>query len=285
MNTSELTLHIERKEEKAMKYVVIKCGGSVFERLPQSFYQTIVDLKNTGNYHPIIVHGGGPLISQLLDQAGVKSQFVNGLRVTTDEVLDVVEMALSGSMNKKIVRFLSQAGGKAVGISGVDGNLLTAAKADHAEKLGFVGKVAHVQTSMLDMIAHDGAIPVISPLAMDETGQRYNINADMAASAVAEALGAKLCFITDIPGIYEEIDGEKKVFHQLNEYDINQLIKEEVIFGGMIPKVESALSALNKNVPEVSIVNGMDPSAFLSFMQGKEVGTRILLEKEMPYAK
>ncbi|SFL68084.1 N-acetylglutamate kinase [Gracilibacillus orientalis] len=266
-----------------MNYVVIKCGGSVFEQLPPSFYQDIVTIQQQGEWQPIIVHGGGPLISQLLEQTGVKSTFVNGLRVTTNEVLDVVEMALSGSMNKGIVRKIAEVEGKAIGVSGIDGNLLEAKRMTDDTTLGFVGEVIQVNTSLLESFASQGLIPVISPIGMDKTGQRYNINADMAASAVAQALEAKLCFISDIPGIYHEVDGEKQVFHQLNEATIEELIQQEVIFGGMIPKVKSALSALRKNVREVSIVDGTADHGLIEFMQGKQVGTRIALEQEVPY--
>ncbi|QGH36579.1 acetylglutamate kinase [Gracilibacillus salitolerans] len=266
-----------------MNYVVIKCGGSVFEQLPSSFYQDIVTIQKQGEWQPIIVHGGGPLISQLLEQTGVKTTFVKGLRVTTNEVLDVVEMALSGSMNKGIVRKIAEANGEAIGLSGIDGKLLEAKRMKDDTTLGFVGEVIQVNKNLLESFVDQGLIPVVSPIGMDKTGQRYNINADMAASAVAQALEAKLCFISDIPGIYHEVDGEKQVFHQLNEAKIEALIQEEIIFGGMIPKVKSALSALHKNVREVSIVDGTAAHGLVEFMQGKQVGTRIALEQEVPH--
>lgn len=264
-----------------MNYVIIKCGGSVFERLPSSFYQNIAEIHKQGKWQPVIVHGGGPLISKLLDQTGVKTTFVDGLRVTTNEVLDVVEMALSGAINKQIVRKLTETGVKAVGLSGVDGKLLQAKPIAQADKLGFVGEAAKVHTELIKTVANEGLIPVISPVGVDDEGQRYNINADMAASAVAQALHAKLCFVSDIPGIYEEINGEKHVFHHLNEHSIKQLIEKKIITDGMIPKVNSALEALYKNVSEVSIVDGMYENGLLQFMEGKSIGTRISLEKEV----
>ncbi|UOQ50014.1 acetylglutamate kinase [Gracilibacillus caseinilyticus] len=266
-----------------MKYVVIKCGGSVFEQLPPSFYQDIVTIQKQGEWQPIIVHGGGPLISHLLQQTGVETKFVNGLRVTTNEVLDVVEMALSGSINKGIVRKLSKAKGNAIGISGVDGTLFAAKPVEETDSLGFVGEVTNVNTSLLESFVTQGLIPVVSPLGIDAFGQRYNINADMAASAVAQALGAKLCFISDIPGIFHEVNGEKQVFHQLDEEKIEELIEQKIIHGGMIPKVQSALSALYRNVMEVSIVDGTKEHGFVDFMQGKQIGTRIALTQEVPY--
>ncbi|MFC4386326.1 acetylglutamate kinase [Gracilibacillus marinus] len=262
-------------------YVVIKCGGSVFEQLPHSFYQDIVTIQEQGEWYPIIVHGGGPLISKLLDQTGVQSTFVDGLRVTTEEVLDVVEMALSGAMNKGIVRNIAQLGGKGLGISGVDTQLLTAEPVDPTGKLGYVGKVTEVNKDILEQMASQGLIPIISPIAMDNYGQRYNVNADMAASSIAESLHAKLCFISDIDGIYEEVNGEKHVFHQLNEQEITTLIERKVISGGMIPKVNAAIQALKHHVREVSIVNGMEQNGLLQFMQGKMIGTRINLDKEV----
>ncbi|WP_130859402.1 acetylglutamate kinase [Gracilibacillus phocaeensis] len=268
-----------------MNYVVIKCGGSVFEQLPPSFYQDIVTLKKQGDYQPIIVHGGGPLISQLLDQTGVKTEFVHGLRVTTNEVLDVVEMALSGSINKGVVRELTEAGGQSIGVSGVDGSLLKAEPIDEQMTLGYVGKVTEVNTDLLERFSEQELIPVVSPIGIDENGQRYNINADMAASAVAQALKAKLCFISDIPGIYQEIEGEQQVFHQLDEQKIKTLIADEVIVGGMIPKVESAIAALKQEVVEVSIVDGTADHGLIEFMQGKPIGTRIALTEEVPYVE
>ncbi|MCT2538134.1 acetylglutamate kinase [Aquibacillus koreensis] len=266
-----------------MNYVVIKCGGSVFEDLPTSFYKNIADLHQSGEWQPIIVHGGGPLISSLLTQMGVQTTFINGLRVTTNEVLDVVEMALSGSMNKQIVRNLMKENGKAYGISGVDGTLLKATPTDKADQLGFVGEVSEVNTSLIEQISSQGYIPVISPIGIDDEGQRYNINADMAASSIAQALGAKLCFISDIPGICVEEDGQKQTLHQVGKEKIEQLISSKVIYGGMIPKVQSALKALAHRVPEVSIVNGLEANSLVDFMDGKNVGTRISLDKEMPY--
>jgi acetylglutamate kinase len=261
-------------------YVVIKCGGSIFEQLPPSFYQNIVEIQKQGEWQPIIVHGGGPLISKLLEQTGVKTTFVNGLRVTTNEVLDVVEMALSGSLNKEIVRNITEADGNAFGLSGVDGRLLKAKPVETSDDLGFVGEVTEVNTTLIESLISQDLVPVISPIGVDDTGQRYNINADMAASAIAQSLSAKLCFISDIPGIYEEKNGEKHIFHQLNEKQINQLIEKEVIIGGMIPKVKSAISALHKNVREVSIVDGIEPDGLVKFMQGNAIGTRISLDKE-----
>lgn len=267
-----------------MNYLVIKCGGSVFDALPSSFFASIAELHKQQVCTPVIVHGGGPFISRLLEQTGVETTFVNGLRVTTDEVLDVVEMALSGSMNKQIVKKLVQAGGEAYGISGIDGFLLTAAKKPATTDLGFVGEVKQVKKTIIDQIAQQGFIPVISPLGIDKDGQRYNINADDAAAAVASELQAKLCFISDIPGIMTEEDGKKVVIHEADKQEIEVLIEEKIITGGMIPKVLSATSALERGVPEVTIINGMEGNSLTSLLAGEKIGTKIVLNKEVPYA-
>lgn len=264
-----------------MNYLVIKCGGSVLERLPVSFYEDIVKLKQSGEWQPIIVHGGGPLISSLLTKVGVDSPFVDGLRVTTNEVLDVVEMALSGAVNKQIVRKVTDANGQAYGISGVDGGMLTAAPAKNAEKLGFVGEIVDVNTNIIDNIVTQGYIPVISPLSLAKDGQRYNINADMAASAVAQALSGKLCFISDIPGIYVEEEGRKVTLKQVTKLELEAMIQEQVIKDGMIPKVQSAIDALAHGVPEVAIINGMEKNSLIHFTAGHQIGTNIVLEEEV----
>jgi acetylglutamate kinase len=183
-----------------MNYIVIKCGGSVLENLPKSFYEDVISLHQKGEWTPIIVHGGGPLINKLLKNLNVETSFVNGLRVTNHEVLNIVEMVLSGSVNKQVVRNIIEADGSAFGVSGVDGSLLKAIPTSD-ESLGFVGEVVEVNTAIIESIVNQGHIPVVSPIGIGADGQRYNINGDVAASAVAKALGANLCFISDITGI------------------------------------------------------------------------------------
>jgi acetylglutamate kinase len=264
-----------------MNYLVIKCGGSVFESLPASFYSDIVTLQKSGDWKPVIVHGGGPLINSLSKKLGIQTRFVNGLRVTTNEMLDVVEMVLSGSVNKQVVRNLVQAGGKAFGLSGVDGGLLKARLID--EKLGFVGEVTSAERSIVENISDQGFIPVISPIGMDEKGQRYNINGDVAASAIAKALGAKLCLISDIPGIMVTEKEEKTVLKKVTKLEVEKLIEDEVITGGMIPKVQAAIDGLVHDVPEVVILNGKQEHSLLDFCSGKEVGTRLVLDEEVSH--
>ncbi len=155
-----------------MKYIVIKCGGSVLEKLPLSFFENIVKIHKTGDIQPVIVHGGGPLISSLLAKLGIETQFVNGQRATTEEVLDLVEMVLSGTVNKQIVRKMIEAKGQAYGISGVDGMLLKAEQIRNIHQLGYVGEVVEVKKSIIDHIVDQGFIPVVSPLGIDEFGHK-----------------------------------------------------------------------------------------------------------------
>ena len=262
-----------------MKYMVIKCGGSVLENLPKSFYEDIVSLHQSGEWMPIIVHGGGPLITSLLKKLNVETSFVNGLRVTDDQVLNIVEMVLSGSVNKKIVRNVIEASGSAFGISGVDGTLLKAKPNENAKTLGFVGDVVEVNHKVIEGIINQGYIPIISPIGIDENGQRYNINGDVAASAIAKALEANLCFISDIPGILIEQNGEKVKLAKVSRSTVEQLIENQTIWGGMIPKVRAAIDGLAHNIPEVGIINGLKENSLLDYSNGKEIGTKIVLEE------
>jgi acetylglutamate kinase len=264
-----------------MNYLVIKCGGSVLDNLPRSFYEDIIQLKELGKWTPVIVHGGGPLITSLLKSLNVETRFVNGLRVTDNSVLDIVEMVLSGSVNKQVVRNLIEAGGNAYGISGVDGSLLKARPTDAADVLGFVGEVVSVNQQVIEGIVNQGYIPVISPVGIDEYGQRYNINGDVAASAIAKALGANLCFISDIPGIMVEENGEKTKLDLVSKAAVEKLIDNKIIYGGMIPKVTAAIDGLVHNIPEVGIINGFEKNSLIDYTNGKKVGTKIVLEEEI----
>jgi acetylglutamate kinase len=264
-----------------MKYLVIKCGGSVLENLPRSFYEDVVQMHQSGEWTPIIVHGGGPLITSLLKNLNVETTFVNGLRVTNHDVLDIVEMVLSGSVNKLVVRNLVEVGGNAFGISGIDGGLLKAVPTSDAKTLGFVGEVVGVNQSVIEGIVNQGYIPVISPIGIDASGQRYNINGDIAASAIAKALGANLCFISDIPGILIEKDGVKTKLDKATKSTIEELIDNQTIYGGMIPKVKAAIDGLVHNIPEVGIINGFDKNSLIDYTAGKDIGTKIVLEEEI----
>jgi len=264
-----------------MEYLVLKIGGSVLAELPDSFYDTVVALKQSGKCEPIIVHGGGPEINDVLERFNVETQFVEGLRVTTKEVLHAAEMVMSGSVNKRIVSELTKANGIAVGLSGVDSRLLQVVPQDPSGKLGFVGKVTEVNVSWLELIINHGNIPVISPISTDEKGQKYNVNGDMAAAAVAEALEGKLGFITDIPGVMETIDGKQVVHPKLTEKQIQKMIDNQVISGGMIPKVRSAINGLKAGAKESIILNGKNPEDLKNYIDGEEAGTKIVMEKEI----
>ncbi|WP_449354146.1 acetylglutamate kinase [Virgibacillus natechei] len=272
-------LLIER-EVIVMHAMVLKIGGSILEKLPDSFYEMIVELKNAGICEPVIVHGGGPEINRLLQQLEVNSPFVDGLRVTTKEVLDVAEMVMSGSINKRIVTNLQKAGGTAVGTSGVDHSLLKASPLDPTGELGYVGEVANVNDEWLKVIINHGGIPVISPIGIDESGQRYNINGDMAAAAVAQSLKGKLALISDIPGVMETIDGKQVVHTQLTKQQIEAKIMSGVIHGGMIPKIRSALNSLSAGASESVILNGLTPADLKNYIEGKEAGTKVMTDKE-----
>lgn len=263
-----------------MNYIVIKCGGSVLENLPKSFYEDVISLHQKGDWTPIIVHGGGPLINKLLKNLNVETTFVNGLRVTNHEVLDIVEMVLSGTVNKQVVRNIIETGGSSFGVSGVDGSLLKAIPTSDVS-LGFVGEVVEVNTSVIESIVSQGHIPVVSPIGIGADGQRYNINGDVAASAVAKALGANLCFISDIPGILVENNGEKSKLDKVTKAEVEELIENKTIYGGMIPKVKAAIDGLVHKIPMVGIIDGFEKNSLVEYVDGKNIGTKIVLDEEI----
>ncbi|QAA23599.1 acetylglutamate kinase [Sporolactobacillus terrae] len=264
-------------------YLVIKCGGSVFDKLTPEFFKSLQIIQESGKWQPVIVHGGGPAISQMLDKMEIPTVFHHGLRVTTQEVLDVAEMVLSGTMNKQIVSKIAASGGKAIGLSGVDGGLFLA-KPTSLTELGYVGEITSVDAGVIRSLAGQGFIPVVSPISMDEHGQHLNINADQAAASLAVALNGKLCFISDVPGILVEKDGALTPLKQVSNLEIEQMIELKKISGGMIPKAKAAVDSLKKNVKEVVIVNGMMPDCLIDYTNGVEVGTKIFLEEEILHA-
>ncbi|WP_102028392.1 acetylglutamate kinase [Salirhabdus sp. Marseille-P4669] len=261
-----------------MKYLIIKFGGSIFEDLPKSFYDEVVQLHHSDDWQPIIVHGGGPLITEYLRKLNIETTFFDGMRKTTSEVLDVVEMVLSGIVNKKIVRLLNSYGGRAVGISGIDGDLLQSTRTTN-NKLGLVGNVQNVNTGLLKNLIEEKYIPVISPIGIDETGARLNINGDMAAAAIAKHLGGALCFVSNIPGIYVNKNGRSTVLNVLTKIEAYRFIKTGDIKQGMVPKVQAALDALRFQVSDVVILSGVEKGNLTSFCSGKQVGTRIVLKE------
>ena len=252
---------------------VVKYGGHAMSdpAAAQQFAQDIVLLKAVG-IDPVVVHGGGPQIGSMLKKLGVQSEFVNGLRVTDEQTADVAEMVLSGAINKEIVAHIGQAGGKAVGISGKDGRLVQARKLDHrvydAERdehlsvdLGFVGEPVSVDITLIEHLELAGMIPVVAPIALGADGETYNINADTMAGAIAAALGAKRLFLlTDVAGV---LDKQGELLTDLTPDDIARLQADGTISGGMIPKLETCLSAVQGGVDAAVILDGRLPHAVL----------------------
>ncbi|WP_438447368.1 acetylglutamate kinase [Gorillibacterium sp. sgz5001074] len=257
---------------------VMKCGGSTLAALPDRFFEDMKNLAEEG-YTPVIVHGGGPAISDTLGKLGIETEFVGGLRKTNEAVLDVVEMVLAGKINKEIVRRIQLSGAQAAGLSGVDGRLIQAVPVANAHEIGLVGDVSHVNAELIRGIVNLGYIPVIAPIGLGEDGgQRYNINADTAAGAVASYLGVpRLVVVTDVPGILKvQEDGSKKVLPVVTVAEIEAMIASGDIYGGMIPKVRAAIQCIQGDVQEVVIVDGSEPEVLSKAIKTGSVGTRII---------
>ena len=266
--------------------IVVKFGGHamVDRKLSQQFARDMVMLKVCG-LNPIVVHGGGPQINKMLDKLAVKAEFREGLRVTDQETMEVVEMVLAGSINKSIVASIQQAGGRAVGISGKDGSLMIAeryvkqktdAKTGKVENIdfGFVGEPARINIEILQTIMKSDAIPVIAPIGVGWDGDTYNVNADTAAGAIATATQAKrLLMLTDVAGV---LDKNKQQISELRIGDVPALIADGTITAGMIPKVESAVAVVESGVEGVIILDGRVPhSVLLELLTPHGVGTRV----------
>ncbi|MDR7899008.1 acetylglutamate kinase [Thermosynechococcus sp. JY1334] len=243
---------------------VVKYGGAAMkeEHLKDSVIRDIVFLSYVG-IRPVVVHGGGPEINTWLGKLNIEPQFKNGLRVTDAATMDVVEMVLVGRVNKEIVTLINQAGGKAVGLCGKDGNLIRA-RAQGEDSIGFVGEVQGVDTRVITALVEKGYIPVISSVAADDTGQAYNINADTVAGEIAAALGAeKLILLTDTAGILRDYRDPSTLIYRLDIAEARQLIKEGVVSGGMIPKVTCCVRSLAQGVKAAHIIDGRVPHALL----------------------
>jgi acetylglutamate kinase len=267
---SEALPHMQRYDEET---VVVKYGGHAMgqEAMAKSFARDIVLLEQTA-INPVVVHGGGPQIGDMLKRLGIKSEFAAGLRITDKATIEIVEMVLAGSINKQIVGFINEAGGKAVGLCGKDGNMVTARKISRTvadpgsaiEKvvdLGFVGEPEKVDIMVLTQILGRDLIPVLAPLATSGDGVTYNVNADTFAGAIAGALRAKrLLLLTDIEGV---LDKSKSLIRELSANDARRLIADGTISGGMIPKLETCLYALDAGVEGVVILDGRVPHAVL----------------------
>ena len=258
--------------------IVIKYGGAAMieEALKTSFAQDIVLLQSLG-MRPVVVHGGGPEVSKVIQSLGQEVTFVDGLRVTTAENLKVAEMVLSGNLNKEIIAHLQTFGGKAVGLSGKDGNLIQADKKKHASgiDLGYVGTIRQINPELLHLLMREQFIPVVSPIGMGSSGETYNINADTVAAAIAVALEArKVIFMTDVDGVLS--DG-KELISYLDTATAENLIANEVISGGMVPKIQAALDCVKANVRSAHIINGTDPhSVIAELFTDQGIGTQIV---------
>ena len=269
--------------------VVIKYGGNAMENdeLKNSFARDVVMMKQVG-IHPVIVHGGGPQIGDLLNRLGKESKFVQGMRVTDQETMDVVQMVLGGLVNKDIVNLIQHNGGQAIGLTGKDGRLIRARKmllrnedADNPElkaseiiDIGHVGEVQGIDTRILSLLSGSDFIPVIAPIGVDDEGVSYNINADLVAGKVAEVLRAeKLILLTNVAGLKDKND---RILTGLNADRVNTLIKDGTIYGGMLPKIRCALEAVENGVRTSHIIDGRVPHAvLLEILTDQGIGTLI----------
>jgi acetylglutamate kinase len=253
---------------------VVKYGGAAMEEehLKKEFAKDIVLLKYVG-INPVVVHGGGPEIERMLKKLDIKSHFVDGLRVTDEATLDVVEMVLSGSINKEIVQEIHNMGGQAIGLSGKDAKLLVAEKVK-GKDIGFVGEIVDVNARLIKDISDSGYVPVIAPLASGVDGRGYNVNADTVAGAVAKALGAeKLILLTDVPGVLDE---NRKTISILKATEAADLVKSDTVKGGMIPKITCCLDALHGGVKKTHIIDGRVAHALLlEIFTDSGIGTQI----------
>ena len=263
------------------KIVVVKYGGNAMlnEELKADVMEDIV-LLNTIGIHVVLVHGGGPEINHMLERVGKESKFVNGLRYTDDETMEIVQMVLTGKLNKDIVGILLQKGGKAVGLSGVDSGLLRAKKIckDGAD-LGFVGEVTQDHPEIILSLIQQGFIPVVSTVALGEDGDtnRYNINADTAAAKIAVALNAeKFVQLTNVPGVLKDVNDPSSLIPRIKIDDVESYIKDGTIAGGMIPKIECCMLARNGGVPRTHIIDGRVPhSLLIEMFSDRGIGTMI----------
>ncbi len=245
------------------KIIVVKYGGNamISEDLKMQVMEDIVLLWLIG-VKPVLVHGGGPEISEMLKKVGKESVFVDGLRVTDKETAEIVQMVLAGKINKHLVNLLGEYGGNAVGISGIDGHLIEAKVKD--ERLGFVGEITKVNVQPIFDLIEKGYIPVVSTVGCDNEGNVYNINADTAASFIAGVMKAeRLITMTDIPGILRDVNDPDSIIKRVNTEEARQLFREGVVSGGMIPKVECCIEAIEKGVRRVTILDGRVPHAVL----------------------
>lgn len=262
------------------KRVVIKFGGNAMQddNLIEKILQDITLLKYVG-MKPILVHGGGPGINNMLKKLDIKTSFVNGLRVTDAASMEVVQMVLTGQINKNIVSKLNSLGAKAVGLCGLDSRMIQCKKAAPANgvDLGYVGEIVHIEKRLLELLSDDEYIPVIAPIGVDEDGQSYNINADLVAGEIAATLKAeKLIFLTDVDGIRTDKTNEDTLISAISVNEIHDLIDSGIIEGGMIPKVHGCIKGIEQGVNRTHILNGTIPHPIiLEIFTDKGIGTMV----------
>lgn len=264
--------------------VVIKYGGSAMldPEINQTIIQDIVLLKLVG-LKPVVVHGGGPEINAMLSKVGIQSEFINGLRVTTKDTMEVVEMVLAGKVNKQVVNMIAGQGGLAVGLTGKDGNILEASKlVKDGVDLGYVGEIVKVNTELIHTLINNDFIPVIAPIGADQEGNTYNINADYAAVAIAGALKAqKLVFLTDVEGVLKDREDPASLMSYLSDEEARKYIEDGTISGGMIPKVECCMEAIESGVSMVHILDGrLNHALILEIYTEKGIGTMMYKKEE-----
>ena len=271
------------------KTIVIKYGGSAMVNpiAREQFIQDVVLMKYVG-INPVIVHGGGPEINEMLQKIGKESKFVAGNRVTDEETMEIVEMVLSGKVNKGIVSDINKYGGKAVGLSGKDGNMVFVEKKFvevDGEKvdIGFVGEIKEINTEVIKLLEMNDAIPVISSIGVDKNGQTYNINADYVAGAIAGKLQAdRLIFLTDVDGILLDYNDKQTLIDEIDLEKVNDLIDRGIISGGMLPKVTTCLNAIENGVENVVILNGkLEHSVILELFTVEGAGTLIKKDENL----
>jgi len=267
------------------KTIVIKYGGNamISDELKNYVMEDIILLKYVG-MNPVVVHGGGPDLNSALDKLNIKSEFINGLRVTSSDVMEVAQMVFIGKTNKEIVSLLNRKGAKAIGLSGIDGNLIECEKLKMIKDgqeidLGYVGKITNINSKLIELLAEDEYIPVIAPVGIGKDGRSYNINADTVAAEIASALKAeKLILLTDVEGVkVKQADGSESILTSLNTTEALELINKKVINGGMIPKVQGCIDAINKGVSRTHIIDGRVPHCILlEIFTNKGIGTMIV---------
>lgn len=265
------------------KIIVVKYGGSAMsnEELQRNVIKDVTLLKLVG-FKPIIVHGGGKEISRWVGKVGKEAQFVNGLRVTDDETMEIAEMVL-GRVNKRLVTMVEELGVKAIGLSGKDGQMLQVEKKySEGQDIGYVGNITSVNPKVLFDLLEKGYLPIISPIGLDDNFATYNINADDAACAIAKAVGAdKLVFLTDIEGLYKDINDKKSFISRITAADADKLIEEGFIGGGMLPKLNNCTSAVKNGVNRVHILDGRIPHCLLlEIFTNEGVGTAIVRDED-----